>query len=335
VSETPAETPAVQPLRKSQKWLAVGAGTAGTALAALGGFESYGAVRQVAVAHGFAHPSVFPLGVDTAVVALFLAELLLAWLDMPFPPLRWGAWALVGATIWWNAAASAGNVLGMAMHAAAPLLVVVVVWIEAIRHAVRTRTQMATGQGTDRRLRRWRWLLAPVATFRMWRARCLWNVTSYAEAIALDRRRLLVKARLRKKWGWTRHGFFWWALAPAEERMALRLGLEDALAAAAPAGDPQGASSSPQAGGTATAPPAAPRRQGRKAAAKRGERTDEAVQLIAALRAGGGARPEGLHLRIRDEYGLERTYAQRLVNRHWPIDPIHAVTSTRKEDPAA
>jgi hypothetical protein len=116
----------------------------------------------------------------------------------------------------------------------------------------------------------------------------------------------------------------------------LRLGLEDALAADAPAGDPQGVSSSPQAAGTAAAPPAAAaRRQGRKAAAKRGERTDEAVQLIAALRAGGGARPAGLHLRIRDEYGLERTYAQRLVNRHWPIDPIHAVTSTRKEDPAA
>jgi hypothetical protein len=81
-------------------------------------------------------------------------------------------------------------------------------------------------------------------------------------------------------------------------------------------------------------PKVAARPRDRKATSKHGARTEEAVQHIEALRAGGGARPEGLHLRIRDEYGLERTYAQRLVNRHWPVDPTGS-TPTSEEDSAA
>jgi hypothetical protein len=82
-------------------------------------------------------------------------------------------------------------------------------------------------------------------------------------------------------------------------------------------------------------PPKTPaRRRDRKATSKHGARTEEAVRFIETLRAGGGARPEGLHLRIRDEYGLERTYAQRLVNRHWPTDSTDSSPSS-EEDSAA
>jgi uncharacterized protein DUF2637 len=220
MSETPTETPpAVAPLEPAQRRLATVAGAVGTALAGLGGFESYGAVKQVAVAHDFAHPSLFPIGVDAGVVAFFLIELLLAWLKIPFPPLRWCAWALVGATIWWNAAASAGNLLGMAMHATAPLLVVV--WVEAIGHAVRVRTQMAKGRHVEGPPFA-RWLLAPAATARLWRHQRLWNVASYTEALALERRRLLAIAKLR-----ARHGRRWRRRATPMERLALRLDLQD------------------------------------------------------------------------------------------------------------
>jgi hypothetical protein len=82
--------------------------------------------------------------------------------------------------------------------------------------------------------------------------------------------------------------------------------------------------------------PKAPAKQqkGGKAAPTRGARTEEAVRAIEALRAGGGARPKRLHLRIRDEYGLSRTYAWRLVNDHWPTDPTQPTTLT-EEDSAA
>jgi hypothetical protein len=277
VSETPA---AVAPLEPAQRWLAAVAGVVGTALAGLGGFESYGAVKQVAVAHDFAHPSLFPIGVDAAVVAFFLVELLLAWLKIPFPPLRWGAWSLVGATIWWNAAASAGNVLGMAMHAAAPLLVVV--WVEAIGHAVRVRTQMAKGRHVEGPPFA-RWLLAPVATARLWRHQRLWNVASYTEALALERRRLLAIAKLR-----ARHGRRWRRHATPMERLALRLDLEPEH----PAETPPGPSDETPAARTPRRPRAASRRRKPASAAKR---RDEMEAWVLAERD-AGRNPTGADL---------------------------------------
>ncbi len=335
------QAPSLAPLTAAQRCLAAVSGVAGTALAALGGFESYGAVRQVAVVHDFTHPALFPLGVDTAVCALFLAELLLAWLNMPFPPLRWGAWALVGATIWWNAASSAGNLLGMAMHATAPLLVVV--WIEAIRHAVRVRARMAQRRHVEA-AQLGRWLLAPVATARLWRVQQLWHVTSYHDALALERRRLLAIARLRAE-----HGRLWRWKAPVMDRLVLRFGLEAASApAAAPPSDfgpvpaevagpgPVPAelvrTFAPAAGlerpALAAAPAAASRSTvrassaGTGAKAKRGGRTNKALEFIHTQRAAGVERPDDLHILLHRDFGLERSQARRFAERHWPAtDP--------------
>ena len=340
------------PLTRAQRRLATATGLAGTALAALGGYESYGAVEQVAAAHHFAHPRLFPLGVDTAVVALFLAELLLAWLDMPWPPLRWGAWALVGATTWWNAAASTGNLLGMAMHATAPLLVVV--WIESIRHAVRVRARMAARRHIERGPLA-RWLLAPAATFRMWRAQCLWNVTSYTEAIALDRRRLLAKARLRERYGWTRHGLFWWLLTPASERVALRVvGPQEPPAGTDPAvaPSPNGSRHRPPvppefartfavapprpAPATATAVARARKPKGARAKAGRGDRTQRARQWLQQQRASGQPRPETAVLvgEVVRRFGLARSSRlYDLANTEWPA-PAEPATEPGTEGAA-
>jgi hypothetical protein len=320
------QAPSLAPLTTAQRWLAAGSGVAGTALAALGGFESYGAVRQVAVAHDFTHPALFPLGVDTAVCALFLAELLLAWLNMPFPPLRWGAWALVGATIWWNAAASAGNVLGMAMHATAPLLVVV--WIESIRHAVRVRAQMAARRHIEASPLG-RWLLAPVATARLWRTQQLWHIANYADALALERRRLLAIGRLRAE-----HGRLWRWKAPVMKRLVLRLGLEAETAPLAPPPSdlgpmpaelartfvPTAALERPALATTASRPTVRARHAGAKA--RRGGRTDKALEFIHTQRTAGAERPDDLHIVLHRDFGLERTQARRFAERHWPAtDP--------------
>ena len=205
-----------EPLTGAQRWLAAATGLVCTGLAVLGGVGSFQAVADVAAAHGFAHPGRVPLGADLGIVALFLADLLLAWLGMPFPPLRWMAHTLVGATIWFNVAASWGDPIGMAMHAVAPVLIIA--WVEGVRHAVQVRASMAKRRHIET-AQFGRWLLAPIATARLWRRQQLWRVTDYDEALALERRRLLAIAHLRKE-----HGLAWrWKKELILERVALRV----------------------------------------------------------------------------------------------------------------
>ncbi|WP_324614233.1 DUF2637 domain-containing protein, partial [Streptomyces kebangsaanensis] len=63
-----------------------------------------------------------------------------------------------------------------------------------------------------------RWLLDPVATFRLWRRMKLWELRSYDEVIGLERQRRVERARLR-----ARYGRRWRSKAPVEAVMALRL----------------------------------------------------------------------------------------------------------------
>jgi hypothetical protein len=205
------------PLTGAQRWLAAATGLISTVLAVLGAIGSFSAVAAVAQAHGFKHPGQVPLTVDLGIAGLILADFLLTWLGIPFVPLRWLPWLFVGATVWFNMAASWGDPIGMAMHAAAPALLVT--WVEGVRHATRMRVSIARRRHIEGSPLG-RWLLAPVATARLWRVQQLWHVTSYADALALERRRLLARAKLRAT-----HGLLWRWRAPVEERLALRLGL--------------------------------------------------------------------------------------------------------------
>jgi Protein of unknown function (DUF2637) len=338
--ERPSTKPA--PLTGAQRWLAAATGLGCTALAVLGGIGSFQAVADVAARHGFVeHPGRVPLGADLGIIALFLADLLLTWLGMPFPPLRWIAHTLVGATIWFNTAASWGDPLGMAMHAVAPVLIIA--WVEGIRHATRTRARMAARRHIEA-AQLGRWLLAPVATARLWRVQQLWHIASYADALMVERRRLLAIARLRAK-----HGHLWRWSAPVEERLVLRFGLEaEGGRLTPPAGDPGRVPadaarpgpglvpaalartfSSPvplERPALAAAPAAASRSTVRakrtSAKAKRGGRTDKALEFIHTQRAAGVERPDDLHIVLHRDFGLERTQARRFAERHWPAtDP--------------
>ncbi len=334
------QAPSLAPLTAAQRWLAVATGLGTTGLAGLAGIGSFSAVASVARHHGFEHPGQVPLVVDLGIFALILADLLLTWLGMPFGPLRWLPWLFVGATVWFNAAASWGDPLGMAMHAAAPVLLVT--WVEAVRHATRMRARMAQRRHIEA-AQLGRWLLAPVATARLWRVQQLWHVTSYADALALERRRLLAIARMRAE-----HGRLWRWKAPVMERLVLRFGLEAEAATPAPPASDLGQMpatlartfSSPvplERPALAAAPAAASRSTVRTSAkAKRGGRTDKALEFIHTQRAAGVERPEDLHIVLHRDFGLERTQARRFAERHWPAtDPSGGDGDEAAEEGAA
>lgn len=201
------------------------------AIAAIGFAGSYTAVRDLAEEKGFGEFSaVFPIGVDVGIVVLLALDLLLTWMAIPFAALRHIAWLLTGATVVFNAAASWPDRVGTAMHAVIPVLFIAVV--EAARHAVGRLGDMTSGRRMDT-VRRSRWLLSPVTTFRIWRRMHLWELRSYAAAIEHERRSRVYREFLRVS-----HGTRWRSKASPTELMPLRLAhlgepIDDALLAQA------------------------------------------------------------------------------------------------------
>ncbi|MGK4583222.1 DUF2637 domain-containing protein [Kitasatospora sp. HPMI-4] len=185
-------------------------------ISGIGFAGSYNAVRELALEKGFGtFAYAFPIGVDAGIVVLLALDLVLTWLRIPFPLLRQTAWLLTGATIAFNAAASWGDALGMAMHAVIPVLFVVVV--EASRHAV-GRIAAITADRHMESVRLMRWVLSPVPTFRLWRRMKLWELRSYDETVRLEQNRLVYRAQLR-----FRYGRGWRRSAPFQALLPLKL----------------------------------------------------------------------------------------------------------------
>ncbi|MEV7182428.1 DUF2637 domain-containing protein [Kitasatospora sp. NPDC093679] len=185
-------------------------------ISGIGFAGSYNAVRELAMEKGFgAFSYAFPIGVDAGIVVLLALDLVLTWLRIPFPLLRQTAWLLTAATIAFNAAASWGDALGMAMHAVIPVLFVVVV--EASRHAV-GRIAAITADRHMESVRLMRWVLSPVPTFRLWRRMKLWELRSYDETVRLEQNRLVYRAQLR-----FRYGRGWRRSAPFQALLPLKL----------------------------------------------------------------------------------------------------------------
>ncbi|MFD7732950.1 DUF2637 domain-containing protein [Kitasatospora phosalacinea] len=185
-------------------------------ISGIGFAGSYNSVRDLAMEKGFgAFSYAFPIGVDAGIVVLLSLDLVLTWLRIPFPLLRQTAWLLTAATIAFNAAASWGDMLGMAMHAVIPVLFVVVV--EASRHAV-GRIAAITADRHMESVRLMRWVLSPVPTFRLWRRMKLWELRSYDETVRLEQNRLVYRAQLR-----FRYGRGWRRSAPFQALLPLKL----------------------------------------------------------------------------------------------------------------
>ncbi|WP_446323488.1 DUF2637 domain-containing protein [Actinacidiphila glaucinigra] len=198
-------------------------------IAGIGFAGSYTAVTDVAENEGFGwFARVLPAGIDAGIGVLLALDLLLTWLRMPYPMLRYTAWLLTVATIVFNAAASWPRPIGVGMHAVIPILFVIVT--EAARHAIGRAADIVADRSMDS-IRLARWFLAPVATFVLWRRMKLWEVRSYDELIRIEQDRLVYRARLR-----ARYGRAWRRKAPVEATLPLRLArygvaLTDATAA--------------------------------------------------------------------------------------------------------
>ncbi|GAA1008668.1 hypothetical protein GCM10009564_21810 [Streptomyces thermogriseus] len=210
-----SERPAVPPLTRPEMGLAGVGAAAAAGVGALGLISSFDAVSAAAARWGFGEPWMLPVGIDVAIPVFTVANLLLIRLDMALVWVRFVPWALTLVTCGLNVAV--GHALwAKVAHGTMPLLWVVFSEIGA--HVYAVRIGAATGRRMEK-IRFSRWLLAPLSTFALWRRMTLWEVTSYADALALERERLLARADLRE-----RYGRSWRRKTPRRERVLLRLG---------------------------------------------------------------------------------------------------------------
>lgn len=306
----PADAPAaVAPLTRAQKTLAAFGGLLFAGLAGLGGYGSFASVRDVAEPWFGDQAWIVPAGVDLGILALVSVALLLEWLAMPMPALRWMAFAFTGATVWLNVSAAHGDATGMVMHAAMPVLFIT--FIEAVRHAVRRRAGIAAGtvrEGVPVA----RWLLAPVSTFRLWRRMVLWQITSYPRALTAEQRRRRALALLTEHYGRK-----WKSKAPADVVWMLSDGvmLDEALARVteitAPEQDPPEQAPPEQAPEPAPPRSGTPRRKAARPQAPRGVATDNEARALAIIHAEPGITGAELGRRL----GISSRQGQRLLSR--------------------
>ncbi|WP_160573461.1 DUF2637 domain-containing protein [Actinomadura physcomitrii] len=185
------------------------------ALAVLGGVGSFTTVRQLAEPHFKGLAWIVPVGMDLGISILLAWDLLLEYLDLPWPVLRWVAWAYIGGTVLVNVSAAQGQLAGSVMYAAMPVLFITVV--EGVRHLIRRWVGLASGRRVER-VPAARWLLAPVSSLLLWRRMVLWHVTAYQDGLKLEYRHLLAVSRLQEEYGrWA-----WRWDAPLADRLALR-----------------------------------------------------------------------------------------------------------------
>ncbi|MGA5824085.1 DUF2637 domain-containing protein [Kitasatospora sp. NPDC094028] len=190
----------------------------GAVIAGIGFVGSYKALQKLAEHQGqmgtFSY--VFPVGIDAGIAVLLALDLVLTWLRIRFPLLRYVAWMLTAGTIAFNAASAYPKPLPMALHALLPVLFVGVV--EAGRYAVARIAAIEAGRLEMEGVRFFRWVLSPFPTFKLWRKMKLFEITSYAEIVDMEQRRLVYRAVLRQ-----RYGRGWRRAAPVEEILPLKL----------------------------------------------------------------------------------------------------------------
>ncbi|AVZ74301.1 hypothetical protein SLUN_21205 [Streptomyces lunaelactis] len=213
---TATETrPAVPPLTRPELWLLGAVAVFAAGVGGLGLASSFEAVSTAGARWGFASPWMLPVGIDVAIPVFTAAFLLLIRTDMPLGWVRFVPWALTGVTCWLNVAA--GHSLSAKLaHGTMPLLWVVL--SEVAAHVYAARIGAVTGRRMEK-IRRSRWLLAPLSTFALWRRMTLWEITSYSDALGRERERQLARAELRE-----RHGRRWRSKTPRPERVLLKLG---------------------------------------------------------------------------------------------------------------
>lgn len=194
-------------------WIVV---VAGTALLGIAGFvNSFERVNQRMVPY-FGHLAwTVPLAVDIGILLFTALDLLMAYRDIRSVWLRYVPRALVAVTVYLNVVGET-TMEGRVAHAVLPIVWVIAV--ETAGVAVRAVFGMKTERARLDRIRRSRWLLAPVSTARMRRAMILSEETSLPAARQRWTAYRLAKADLRDHYG----HFAWMWKAPRRTRLVLR-----------------------------------------------------------------------------------------------------------------
>lgn len=247
----------VPPLTRGERVLLAGAALLGVGVGGVGLATSFDTVSAAGARWGFATPAMLPVGIDLAIPVFTVVNLLLIRMDMALSWVRWVPWALTLVTCWLNVAAGT-SLSAKVAHGTMPLLWVVL--SEVAAHVYAVRIGAVTGRRMDK-IRRSRWVLAPVTTFALWRRMTLWEITSYTDALARERERQLARADLRELHGWR-----WRSKTDRRTRAMLKLGeLAPSDTTTVPESEPEGEAAVPPA--PAAAKPAA-RKRAAKAPAK-------------------------------------------------------------------
>lgn len=212
---TEAGRPTVPPLSRPERALLAAVALLGVGVGGLGLASSFDTVSAAGALWGFATPQILPIGIDIAIPVFTAVNLLLIRMDMPLGWVRFVPWGLTAVTCWLNIAAG-HSLSAKVAHGTMPLLWVVL--SEVAAHVYASRIGAVTGRRMEK-IRRSRWLLAPLSTFALWRRMTLWEITSYRDVLARERDRQLARADLRQ-----RHGRRWRSKTPRRERVLLKLG---------------------------------------------------------------------------------------------------------------
>ncbi|WP_030705087.1 MULTISPECIES: DUF2637 domain-containing protein [unclassified Streptomyces] len=146
----------------------------------------------------------FAVGVDVGIMVMIAVDLLMAWLKRPITWIRYPVWLLTSATVVLNAASAAPknrpwelvDYVAAFAHGVVPVLFIMIV--EVGRDAI-DRIVRPVREGHDA-IPLMRWVLAPVATPRIYRRMRLWGVASYKEMVRREQDLLAYEQWLKRKY---------------------------------------------------------------------------------------------------------------------------------------
>lgn len=192
---------------------------AGGLVGVIGFAASYSTLEAAALRWGFGPmlAAAFPIGIDASIIAFLALDLVLIHCRTPWPLLRLSAHVMTGVTVVLNASAHGGVSLSAKTLSHAVMPVLFVIGVEAGRRLVVKAARLADGLDTEG-VPAHRWVLAPWATFRLWRRMKLWGLVSYRRAVELEKVRTIYEVRLEQ-----RHGKGWKKTAEPEELLPLTL----------------------------------------------------------------------------------------------------------------
>ncbi|MDX3587560.1 DUF2637 domain-containing protein [Streptomyces europaeiscabiei] len=193
-------------LTSTQKWTAGAIVIAALALAGIGLYLSFEHVADFAFTElrfgTLGKGQLFAVGVDVGIMVMIAVDLLMAWLKRPISWIRYPVWLLTAATVVLNAASGAPegawkllDYVAAGAHGVVPVLFITVV--EMGRTSI---DRIVRPDQAERDSIPWlRWVLAPVATPRIFRRMRLWGITSYPEMIRRDQELIAYELWLKRK----------------------------------------------------------------------------------------------------------------------------------------